>query len=541
MRRIRTLRRKVVRPRLRGLGRRIAVQVTEPVRLPVARQLRRLAVSLDASVRAASRMATAEELLGVELRRVQEQVGTAARAVSGQGARSRPAVPGSLPVALALALATLALVAGNSWLLERFLIPPVLESGALPMLVVSGPWLAIPFSVLALVLGLFHFALFTSGRSTLLRLVAVVAVLLLIAQGGLQGAATVVAVQAWTGAATASWPGLVALALLAGAAGLVPPVIGAAAHAFMHRISRWSAAREQRSARRTALARERLAVRIERVIRDLSLGMAMLRAESAAVGEGDVARLLLRPSPPPAVGHLAQILEDMSLAVRQDRAGWSPGPGSLVLRYLTDLVVLAVWVVVAVAAMAMTAPALTGVAPAIPGLATPPVPGSAAPAVLGLAVLATVVVLLLAGLILRLILSRSGRATDPRISGAAILVGALGIASLAMAIGSAAVAVDPGRDPLQTAAILNVLILVAAVASARLPEAVHSTAAMIRVAGHAVAWLVLAVLDRVLALVDLALTGRRRWRPYQRRPRRRHASPAASSASPALGMGPGRR
>jgi hypothetical protein len=575
VRRLRILRQRHVRPTLRALASRLAAQWSAPARLSVAAQLRRLAAAVDASLAVGSRMAAAEERLGRELSRL-EQLGDAPRdgsraradaradwevaspwgagrvagaarggVHSGGGGGGRGAVvPGSPWVALLLGLTALGLVAGNGWLLDRYLIPPVLDAGVLRLLVAPGPWLAIPFSMLALVLGLFHFALFTAGRSAPLRLLGVGAMLLLVGLGAAQAAATVVAVEAWTGAATASWAGVAALVLLAGAAGLVPPVIGATAHAAMDRLARWSAVRELRSAGRAGRARAGVVRRMEKALQEVAAGMAGLRAEAAAVPEGDVARLLVRPDPAPSVDRLVLVLQRLAVSVERDRVGWQPPPGDAGLRYLGDTAVLLVWILAASATLLLGAPAagalgaeaLATGAGAPAGLTGPAWSG----AIPGLAALACLLALLVSGLALRLLLRRPGRRLDHRVSGAAILLLGITVASMAMALGGAASAQQPQRyDPLGAAALLNVTLLVAAVASVRLPEAVRSVAALLHMTVTALAWAALALVDVALALADLALTGRRP--PRRSRARSSTIRPPPLPAVEALGSGPDRR
>jgi hypothetical protein len=567
VRRLRVLRRRHVGPKLRALAARTSSQWSAPARLSVAAQLRRLALAVDASLAVGSRMAAAEERLGRELSRLEQLSG-----VSRDGSRGRadwapsagwdagrgsggarhggggPVVPGSLSVALLLGLAALGLVAANSWLLDRYLIPPVLESGVLRLLVVPGPWLAIPFSVLALVLGLFHFALYDSGRSAALRVLGVAAVLLLVGQGAAQGWATVVAVNAWTGAATSSWAGAGALVLLAGAAGLVPPVIGATAHACMDRLARWSAARELRAAGRVGHAGTGALRRVEKAAQEVVAGVSGLRAEAATVPEGDVARLLVRPDPAPSVDRLVLVLQRMADSVERDRVGLRQPAGAAGLRHLGDTGVLLLWVLAAGASIVLGAPAAGALgAEALASPAGAPGAGALAPAwsgaIPGLAALACLLALLVSGLALRFLLRRPGRQVDHRVSGAAILLLGITVASMAMALGGAASVQEPQRfDPLSAAALLNVTILVAAIASVRLPEAIHSVGALLRAAVTGVGWLALRLVDMVLALADFALTGRRpRRRPRSRRPTSRPTSRPSPPPVAALGSGPDRR
>jgi hypothetical protein len=509
VRRVRTLRRRVVGPRLTRLGARLASLWTDPSRRTVAWQLRRLALSLEASLSAAARIAAAEERLSRDLERLGDAFRPHRRETPGPpGPPVRLAVvPGSLAVGLTLAATGLALAAANAWLLDRVLIPPVLERDSLRLVLVPGPWLAIPFSTLALVLGLFHFALFTTGRSAWLRLLGAAAVLLLLAQGSLQAWATVVAVQAWAGPVTGTWAGMAALVLLAGAAGLVPPVIGATAHASMDRVSRWSATREYRRAGRAGDARDRLAARLERSLQQLSAGVAALRAETATIPEGDAARLLVRPAPEASVERLAGVLRRLALSVERDPAAEPTAARTAPLRYLADLGALALWLLAAGASLSIATPAAGAVA-------TGGASGLVAAAALG-----ALLALLIGGLLLRLGLERPGRRTDPAAAGAAALLLTVAAAALASGLVALAAAGSPaGQDPRAIGALLTVLAMTAALASARLPEAIMSAGAAVRLAAGGVAWSGLRVADLALAAADLALAGHRRARrPHRRR------------------------
>jgi MFS family permease len=536
IRRIRTIRRRQLGPMLDGLAREIAVWWTRPARRPVARELRRLVTAVEGSVTAAGRIAAAEERLNRSLEELSHKRRAADRDVTARWGPRPPVVPGSLAVGVTLAIAALALVAGNSLLLDRYLLPPAFQTGPLRSVVVPGPWVAIPFSTLALVLGVFHFALFTTGRTVGLRVLGVFAVLLLLAQGGLQAAATVVAVQMWAGLALGTWAGIGALILLAGAVGLLPPVIGATAHGAMDRFARWSAAREQRSMGRSGEAGERLVHRLERSLQQLSSGMASLRAEAAAVPEGDVARLLIRAEPTPSVERLAAVLDRLALTVDRGQAGQPAGAGQSALRYLVDLGAGAVWLLAAGAALVLARPAggaladaaadVVTTAPGLPGL-----PGAGLTAVLA--------AFLLGGLFVRLASDRIGRRPDPRITGAAIVLFGVSTASLAMALASTVAGTAPlGLDVLSMAAVLNVLILTAGIAAARLPEAVRAVASAIRLVIDLLAWTVLRVSDLALATADLALTGKI---PRARAPRRAPTRAATGDVrvhAAALGAGP---
>jgi hypothetical protein len=509
VRRLRALRRRQVRPRLFRVGRRLATLWREPARRSVAWQLRRVATAVEASIAVAGRLTAAEERLSDQLERIVDFPRPPRAAPSGYGPGGL-VVPGTLSVAVALAVAALVLVAGNAWLLDRHLVPPVLAAGGTRFGIAPGLWLALTFSTLALVLGLFHYALFTAGRSVALRLLGALAVILLVAQGGVQAAATVVAVQSWVGVVvTSTWAGMGALVLIAGVAGLVPPVIGVTAHGAIDRFARWSAAREQRVVGRAVRARERLAGRMEISLHNVSRGIAALRAEAGSIPDGDVARLLVRPADGASVERLVMVLRRMAAGVERDPRTEPVPAGTLALRHLADVAALALWLVTASAALSIAAPA---VASAMAG-------GGISGLVLS-GVLGGLLALLVGGLLLRLLLDRPGRGPEPRAVAASIVLLTVAAVALALAIGSFAAMHPPFQgDPLTAAALLTLLVLTAALASTRLPEAIRAGGNAVRFVTGGAAWVGLSLADLALAAADLVLTGRR---PAVRRPRRAH-------------------
>jgi hypothetical protein len=432
---------------------------------------------------------------------------------SGAGSSVRP---GSLPTGLALMVVALALAAGNAWLMDRHLLPPVVAADVIAFGPIPHLGLSLAFSVLAVALGLAHFALFTAGRSGVLRVLGLVAIFLLVAQGGLQAGAAAVAAQAWAGSVTGTWAGMGALVLLAGAAGLVPPIIGATAHGAADRVARWSAAREHRAALRSRKAADQLVGRVERSMSELSAGMAELRAQANAIPHGDPARLLVRPDPATSVERLSGVLRRLAVAAERDPGFETGGAAGARLRSLADLGALAVWVLAAGAALAIAASA-TGAAL-----------DTGLPRLVAAGMLAGVVAVLVGGLVVRLLLDRPGRRRpDPRVVGAAILLLGVAAASLGMGLGAFAAA-GPlfGGDPLGAAAILNLLALAAALVSTRLPEGILAAANTLRLAAGGTAWSALKVADAVLGAVDRVLVGGRRPGPAPGRPVRPKAKPA---------------
>jgi hypothetical protein len=543
VRRLRTLRRRQLRPRLRRLDAHLADLWSAPARQSVARQLGRLAEAVDASMEAARRMTVAEDRLAREVGRLAELprsprygagsgggygagygvgYGGGHGAGYGGGSGAAPSVrPGSLPTGLFLMVVALALAAGNAWLLDRHLLPPVVAADVVAFGPIPHLSLSVAFSALAVALGLAHFALFTAGRSGVLRVLGLVAIFLLVAQGGLQAGAAAVAAQAWAGAVTGSWAGMGALVLLAGAAGLVPPIIGATAHAAADRVARWSAAREHRAALRSRKAADQLVGRVERSMSELSAGMAELRAQADAIPHGDPARLLVRPDPATSVERLSGVLRRLADSAERD-PGFDTGEAAGTrLRSLADLGALAIWVLAAGAALAIAASAA--------GAALE----TGLPRLVAGGMMAGVVTVLVGGLVLRLLLDRPGRRPDSRVVGAAILLLGVAAASLAMGLGAFAAA-GPlfGGDPLGAAAILNLLALAAALVSARLPEGIVSAANALRLVASGTAWSALTVADAVLGAVDRVLVGGRR---RGRRPDPAQPRPAKAKATPALG------
>lgn len=525
IRRVRTLRRRQLQPRLAELERRLAGVWTRPGRRSVAWHLGRLAAAVDGSVAAAGRIAAAEERMSREMARLAE-LPRASRTGGGGGVEPprRGAAPGSLPIALSVTLVALALAAGNVWLLDTHLIPAVLEAGYMGAGLASGPWVAVAFSALALALGMFHYALFTAGRSAGLRVLGVLAMALLVGQGALQGAATVVAVDAWVGAVWHTWAGLGAVALLAGAAGLVPAVMGAAAHGALNHLGRWSAGREYRSADRLVRTHERVIRRVDRSLDDLATGLAALRTESSTVPESDVALLLVRPEPAPTVHRLGTILRRLAIAVERDPEPRPATASAAVLELLTSLGALVLWVLASAATLAIAWPATS--AAAMAGLALPVAAGT----------IAALAGLLVGGLVLRLALDRPGRTTSTVVGAAAVAL--LGVASASAAIGLGAFAAGAGpfaADPLAAAALLNALILAAAIGSSRLPEGIRAVGTVFWLIVLGATWTAITVVDGAAALADRAMVG------YRRAARAESLRPQRSAPRPAVeGIGTGR-
>jgi hypothetical protein len=502
VRRLRTLRRRRVQPQLTRLRQRLSDVWTRPMRRSVAAQLGRLARSVEAATDAGRGIAAAETRLAREL----ETLDRSRARSTPPGEVPRVAVPkGSLPVALTVAVVALVLTAGNTWVLERHLLPP-LGAARLPVPGLGrGVWVAAAFSTLALLLGLFHFALFTAGRSLAMRVLGAVALLLLIVQGGLQAAATVVAVQAWSGNVMASWAGIGALVLLAGSAGLVPPAIGATAHAALARFARWAAAREQRAAVRAATSRERLTRRLRSTLEEVTAGLASIRAEASSIPAGDPARLVVRPEPAPSVDWLAHVLRRLAVAVERDPSTEYAAPATVALRQLAHVGAVALWVLAAGASLTL---ALPGIRAAVEAGQSGVVAGG---------ILAGLAALLVSGLVLRSILERPGRRSAGATGAAALLLLGIAAGSMAMGIGAFAAATGPLEgDPLGAAALLNLLILVAALGSALLPEGVRSTGSVLHSAALALAVAGLGLLDGVLAIADRLMAGSRGASPVRR-------------------------
>lgn len=522
VRRLRTLRRRRVQPHLTRLRHRLADAWTRPTRRSVAAQLGRLARSVEAATDAGRGIAAAEARLARELDALADRP-RARSTPPGDGPRvSVP--PGSLPVALAAGTAALLLAAGNTWLLDRHLLPPLGGAGVPVSALADGVWVAAAFSTLALLLGLFHFALFTAGRSLWMRVLGVLAVLLLIVQGGLQGAATVVAVEAWAGNVMASWAGIGALVLLAGSAGLVPPAIAATAHSALGRLARWAAAREQRAAVLAATSQERLTRRLETTLEDMTAGLASIRAEADSIPTGDPARLVVRPEPAPSVERLTHVLRRLAVAVERDPSTAHATPATVAVRQLAHVSALVLWLLAAGASLTL----------AVPGIRTAVDAGQSGVVAGGL--LAGLAALLVSGLVLRSILERPGRRSAGATGAAALLLLGIAAGSMAMGIGAFAAASGPLEgDPLGAAALLNLLILAAALGSALLPEGVRSAGSVLHSAVLALAMAGLAVLDLILGIADRLLAGSR----GAASPVRRHAPRTPAVGGPRVGtLGP---
>jgi hypothetical protein len=530
VRRLRTWRRRQIRPRLDRLGPWMAALYTRPARQSVPGRLHRLASSVDATIAAAARMTAAQERLARQLESVSDVARAPHSAPSGPAGRA-PAGSGSLSMAAGLTAAALVLAAGNTWLLDGHLLPAVLAGGAIPLDVLPKLWLAILFSSLALVLGLAHFVLSTAGRSIALRLAGVLAGMLLVVQGGLQAAATVVATQAWAGAVTDSWAGMAALVLVAGAGGLAPVLIGATAHASGDRFAQWIVAREERAAVRSARSRGRMADRLETAVHEVSRGMASVRAETGAIPADDPARLLVYAPDAASVERLALVLRRVAHSVERDSGPVPTGAVALAARHLADLGALALWLVAAAASLAIAAPAAGAV-----------MAGGGLSGLVMAGVAGALLTLLVGGLLLRVLLDRPGRAADPRAGAAAILLLTVAAFSLAMGLGAFAATQPPFHDhPLGVAALLTVLLLAAALSSIWLPAGIRTGGNACRLAAGGTAWATLTLADLVLELADLALTGRSGRVRRGRRATQRASEPPREPAARALGGGPDSR
>jgi hypothetical protein len=529
IRRLRSVRRRTLQPLLDRLRRRAAAVWTEPARRSVAWQLTRLARAVEGATLASGRLAAAEDRLAREVDRLANL--PRPRPAPGAG-WSPPQTPTTVVPALAVAAAAALLAAGNTFLVERYLLPPVAALELPGTELVGGFWLAGLFSTLALLLGLFHYALHTVGRSLGLRLLGVAAALLLVAQGVLQGGATVVAVEAWVGDVTGSWAGLAAVSMLAGSAGLLPPVIGALSHATVERFARWSDTADQRLAAQAAVAQERLTSRVDRSLREVAAGLAAVRHEAAGVPEGDVSRLLIRPHPAPTLERLATLLRRMGDTVERDPAQGLATPSALALRHLLALGALLAWVLAAAGAVALGAPAASAALEA--GQSGLVAAGS----------LTALVALLLGGLALRLIMDRPGAHLPMPATFMALLLLVVAAGCTAMALGPFAAGVGPvPADPLTAAAVLNLLVLAAALPSAFLPEGVLTAGSLLQFSALALARTALRTADLAAAAADRALGGRPR--PLSRTLRRPPVAPrepalATRPAVGALGSGPDR-
>jgi hypothetical protein len=470
----------------------------------VAWQLGRLAESVEGSITAAGRVVAASTRLSQDLDRV-VALARPAWAGAGSGAVHRPLAPASLLTALALGVVALALAFGNAWFLARLLVPALDETGTIALGGISPVWVAAGFSGLAVALGLAHFAVFNTAPTLTLRVAGSLAGILLVVQGGLQAAATAVAVQTWSGVVTGSWAGIAALILVAGAVGLMPVLIGVTVYAGMDGLARWSRARAQRAADRLGGSYDRLVARMERSLRSLSDRMATLRTEAAVVPEGDVARLLLQPTPAVSVERLALVLRRLAVSAERDPGLERAAGRAAVLRRVGDLGAFTAWALVAVGLLSLLWPTWSvGAESEWPGAVVA-------------AALAGSMAALFGGLALRLLLERPGRLRDPRIAGAALVLLGIVAGSAALTLGPLVAAAPPlAGDPLGAAALLNLLLLVGALASARLPEGVRAAVDLLRLVTGAVTWTVLSMLDAALAATDRALVGRRTGRATHR-------------------------
>lgn len=515
IRRIRTVRRRRLRPVLARLKHAMDLAWTRPERSAVEFQIRRVADRIERASGAADRFAASEKELSKALS-LMEELGppswSGSRSAQGpHGGHGEPASGRSREpwhgqgwvAALALALAGVAAAGANGWLLYEHLLPAVAD---LPLLPAGADALTVAaaFTVLPFLFGLVYFALTVAGRALGLRVLAAVVVLLVVGLTALEAGIVVLALEALGIAAPTWWGGIAVTALLAGSAALLPPTIAALAHASIDRLERWVAARERRMAGRSLNRQNRLTDELGSTMDDMRTAAESLRTEVLALGREPAGRLLLQPEARPTVDRAAAVLRRLARTVDRDvdeEMVTEETSASVLARVAGGLFALVVWFTAAAAALAIAAGGLrlgaaAGFTPAMTAAA-----------------FAAIAALLLGGIILRSIFAAPGARFGP--GGRVVLVLLLGLAtaSLAVVLGPLMAAVEGSffqERPLAAGAWLNLLVLVAAVASTHLGEGIGAAGAVLSWSLAAAGFAAMAMVDLGLAGLDRVLSGIRR-------------------------------
>ncbi len=527
VRRVRKLRRRVLDPALWRLGRGIRMASERPGRRSVAEQLRRVAQRLEGAHRAGRDFEKAQRELAQGVERVRQVV--EARALRSDASR-RPGnavlTPAGLVVGVLLVVAALALAAGNAWVLLTYVAPVAGQAEWVPFTVPAGPVVPVGLAAAALLLGLGNYALL-AVRQIGGRILLVLAALVVLGLGALEGAGVVAALDARDVVAFDWWGGYALVGLVGVAAALVPPLTAVLAHAAIDRLHGWVLGRERRAAARVATAQFRAANDLPAVLSRMESSLALVEAELSALAMAGAGRLLLHPGEEASVERAVRVLRRLAVEVEENhdvpgdgRAG--PDTPAYVLR---DLAALGAWGVATSVALLV---GLTAVDTGIPaGL-----PVSVIAALIG-----AVGLLGLGGLVMRWTLARTLSAEEPVVRAAMVLVWAFAAACAGAALAPLTAAAPYFHGSEVTAgATLTLFILVAGTASVRLPESVTAAATVLYLVVAGSVWLVLRVVDLAAAVVDGILVG------FRRGSRARRSRPAAGNAPVgALGSGVGPR
>ncbi|MFP4624187.1 MAG: hypothetical protein ACLFRX_08430, partial [Gemmatimonadota bacterium] len=428
-------------------------------------------------------------------------------------------------LAAALALTALVVAGANAWVLYAYIVPALPAPWPFATHGVDGLVVPAAFAGLSFLLGLAYFTLTAPGRKLGLRVLGGLVVLAVAAQAALEAAAVVVALEALNLVDPTWWGGIAAAVLLGGAAALVPPTVASLAHAAIEQLERWVAASQQRAVGRELVERDQIASRVRESLDGLAGAVESIRSEVLAL-EWEPAGKLLLGSDTGSVNRLMTVLRRVASSIDDevDRA-WADRPGAAVgtARILADTAVLIAWVAAAGGAAALSS---RGLVHAVATSSSVLVTGGT------FAALATLIV---SGLLLRTAGELGSDPPGPLVRGSSVLLIGLASASFAYALGSLAAGAGAfDGQVLLTAAWLNILVLVAAVASVRLREGIGAVASAVTLGLSAAALLVLTAVDGALALLDRALVGLRRQGPFTRRAARRTG---AHPATGALGWG----
>jgi hypothetical protein len=479
VRRIRTVRRQQLPPVLQRLAHAVSGAWDRPARQSVASQLRRVASRVEGAGAAAEGFVRAQQ----ELTRGMDRLRAAAMPADWAEPRSYPPSGREMGdgrgwmAALLLVLTAAGLGAANAWVLTVHVLPGLPTSTWFPLDIPVTVTVSAAVSGLAFLLGIEYYALNEArGRDRLFRtVVAMLIGAIMLAEG----ATTVASLEALAIVELTWWGGFVVAGLLGGAAALAPAVLAALGHASIERFEQWSIARDRRAARRAVKQQRETARGLRESLGRMESRVMTLRSDLTTLSSEGAGRLLFEPGERLSVERAAKVLRRLAAAVEADPelpAEVQLEGGVVASRLIRDWAALVIWVVT--------------------GTST----------VLGVGALAGLATLLVGGSILRWILGRIPD-TGTNLRAALVLVLGLAAASFGAALGPAVVrtgVLDVGV--VTAAAWLNLVVLVAALASVRLPEGLRATAALATVLVAGTAWLVVRVFDLLLLGVDGVLT-----------------------------------
>jgi hypothetical protein len=497
VRRIRTVRRQQLPPVLQRLAHAVSGAWDRPARQSVASQLRRVASRVEGAGAAAEGFVRAQQ----ELTRGMDRLRAAAMPADWAEPRSYPPSGREMGdgrgwmAALLLVLTAAGLGAANAWVLTVHVLPGLPTSTWFPLDIPVTVTVSAAVSGLAFLLGIEYYALNEArGRDRLFRtVVAMLIGAIMLAEG----TTTVASLEALAIVELTWWGGFVVAGLLGGAAALAPAVLAALGHASIERFEQWSIARDRRAARRAVKQQRETARGLRESLGRMESRVMTLRSDLTTLSSEGAGRLLFEPGERLSVERAAKVLRRLAAAVEADPelpAEVQLEGGVVASRLIRDWAALVIWVGAAGAALSLVLPAVgQGV---VVGTST----------VLAVGALAGLATLLVGGSILRWILGRIPD-TGTNLRAALVLVLGLAAASFGAALGPAVVrtgVLDVGV--VTAAAWLNLVVLVAALASVRLPEGLRATAALATVLVAGTAWLVVRVFDLLLLGVDGVLT-----------------------------------